>query len=258
MRLRALPSVLRPGVAVAVVVVVSLVGGGGGGVEAFPLRVLSARRSTSELMSSAGESIRCAEASDCAAAQYGIPTNAHYKCNQARGTCTWDCNTNYTAASGACWLNGTLIPNVCDCDEPPSSSSRTRLPSTTTGSSAAATASIDAGAVQDPADDEGVEAGDVEGDDDGGDGSDEEDEGDEGGDEVDEEEVITVTQTAVSVVTAVSPMPTPSTTSTPPPKTTLDVTPSSDSDEDKNEDEDGDRDIGLYFNRFASRDFEIA
>lgn len=55
---------------------------------AFPLR-LYARRSASELMSgSSTNSIGCLQATDCAAAGYGIPANARYACD-SQGRCTF-------------------------------------------------------------------------------------------------------------------------------------------------------------------------
>jgi hypothetical protein len=116
---------------------------------AFPLR-LYARRSASELMSgSSTNSIRCMQATDCAAAGYGIPANAHYSCN-SQGVCTFgelfsrlyifclsladvltDCNSNYTLFSEACWLNGT-VSKTCDCDPSrPSTLSSIQLPTST-------------------------------------------------------------------------------------------------------------------------------
>lgn len=170
----------------------------------FPLR-LYARRSASELMSgSSTDSIRCALATDCAAAGYGIPANAHYQCN-SRGFCTFgtplphsvsinvaltvddsDCNSNYTLFSEACWLNGT-VSETCNCGPTsPTSLSATLLPTSTV------TATDSAGVA-------------------GGDGA---------PDDADEEiETITVTETSLSIITKSTdapllvPTPAPSTTS---------------------------------------------
>ncbi|GAA5979823.1 hypothetical protein JCM5350_002060 [Sporobolomyces pararoseus] len=135
---------------------------------------------------SSTDSIRCYQATDCAAAGYGIPANAHYNCD-SKGICGFDCNSNYTLFSEACWLNGT-VSKSCDCDasRPSTSntiSSPTLLPSPTTSLAAAN---------DDTLDDDDVE-------------------------EV--EETITVTETSLSIITqstASSPLITPP----PPPRTT--------------------------------------
>lgn len=57
-------------------------------VNAFPLRIFG-RQSPHELTAgSSNDDIRCAEARDCAAAEFGIPSNSHYKCNR-KGRCTY-------------------------------------------------------------------------------------------------------------------------------------------------------------------------
>ncbi|GAA5894171.1 uncharacterized protein JCM6883_003741 [Sporobolomyces salmoneus] len=140
---------------------------------------------------SSTNSIRCFQATDCAAAGYGIPSNAHYKCD-SQGFCTFECNSNYTLFSEACWLNGTVSKD-CNCDPSrPSSSSSTFLPTPP------------------PLPPPSPTTTDLPGSD------------DTSGDDVEEvEETITVTETSLSIITKSSDSPPPATiTSSPEPTST--------------------------------------
>ncbi|GAA5959202.1 hypothetical protein JCM3765_005103 [Sporobolomyces pararoseus] len=132
---------------------------------------------------SSTSTIRCYQATDCAAAGYAIPGNAHYFCD-SKGFCTFDCNLNYTLFSEACWLNGT-VSKSCDCDASQLSTSSTTLLPTLLPTPTTSLA---------PGDDTSP---------------------DDGSEEV--EETITVTETSLSIVTKSS-VPTP--LITPPPQAT--------------------------------------
>ncbi|GAA6055505.1 hypothetical protein JCM3770_006292 [Rhodotorula araucariae] len=51
--------------------------------------------------------ISCTAASDCVAAAYAIPANSHYKCNKARGTCTYGCNAGFALRGSSCTRTAT-------------------------------------------------------------------------------------------------------------------------------------------------------
>ncbi|GAA5882430.1 hypothetical protein JCM16303_001727 [Sporobolomyces ruberrimus] len=131
---------------------------------------------------SSTNSIGCLQATDCAAAGYGIPANARYACD-SQGRCTFECNSNYTLYSEACWLNGT-VSTSCNCDPSrPSSLRSTLLPTAPPSSSTPSPTPV--------VSDDGEDADEVE-------------------------ETITVTQTSLSMITK-WPDASPSALITPPP-----------------------------------------